>query len=64
VDVNDVAKNNIQANTEIEEIPVYTKKQIEDIYNAQDAEEIRGAKPRFLKMSRLAMNCNRWYAGL
>jgi acyl dehydratase len=48
-DVNEVAKRNIQANTEIEEIPVYTKKQIEDIYNAQDAEEIRGAKPRFFE---------------
>jgi len=49
-DVNEVAKRNIQANTEIEEIPVYTKKQIEDIYNAQDAEEIRGAKPASSKM--------------
>src|SRR5271157_5091513 len=47
VDVNDVARMNAHANTEIEQIPVYTKKEIEDIYNAQDAEEIRGAKPRY-----------------
>jgi len=35
VDVNDVAQRNVQANTELEEIPVYTKKEIEDIYNAR-----------------------------
>ena len=34
-------------NTEIEKVPVYTKKEIEEIYNAQDAEEIRGANPRY-----------------
>ena len=49
VDVNDVSKRNVQANTELEVIPVYTKKEIEDIYNAQDAEEIRGAKPRYFE---------------
>jgi hypothetical protein len=47
IDINDVTRLNTHANTEIEKIPVYTKKEIEDIYNAQDAEEIRGSKPRY-----------------
>jgi acyl dehydratase len=47
IDINDVTRLNTHANTEIEKIPVYTKKEIEDIYNAQDAEEIRGARPRY-----------------
>ena len=47
VDVNDVTRLNAHANTEIEEIPVYTKKEIEEIYAAQDREEIRGANPRY-----------------
>ena len=47
VDVNDVTRLNAHANTEIEETPVYTKKEIEEIYAAQDREEIRGANPRY-----------------
>ncbi len=47
VDVNEVARLNAHANTEIEQIPVYTKKEIEEIYAAQDAEQIRGANPRY-----------------
>jgi len=61
VDVNEVARLNAHANTEMEEIPTYTKQQMEEIYAAQDAEEIRGATPRYWKMSGLATNCNRWY---
>ena len=47
VDINDVTRLNAHANTEIEETPVYTKKEIEEIYAAQDQEEIRGANPRY-----------------
>ena len=47
VDVNDVTRLNAHANTEIEETPVYTKKEIEEIYAAQDREDIRGANPRY-----------------
>ena len=47
VDVNEVARLNAHANTEIEQIPVYTKKEIEEIYAAQDTEQIRGANPRY-----------------
>ena len=47
IDINDVTRLNAHANTEIEKIPVYNKKEIEDIYNAQDAEEIRGSRPRY-----------------
>jgi len=47
VDVNEVARLNSYANTEIEKTPSYTEKELEDIYNAQDAEEIRGANPRY-----------------
>jgi acyl dehydratase len=47
VDVNEVTRLNSQANTEIEKIPTYTRKEIEDIYAAQDAEEISGATPRY-----------------
>jgi acyl dehydratase len=49
VDINDVKRLNAHADTEIEKIPVYTDKEIQDIYNAQDAEEIRGAKPRYFE---------------
>jgi hypothetical protein len=47
VDVNEVARLNAHANTEMEEIPTYTKQQMEEIYAAQDAEEICGATPRY-----------------
>ena len=47
VDINEVTRLNAHANTEIEKIPVYTKKEIEEIYAAQDREEIRGANPRY-----------------
>ena len=47
VDVNEVTRINAHANTEIEEIPEYTKKEIEEIYLAQDREEVRGAIPRY-----------------
>jgi acyl dehydratase len=49
VDINDVKRMNAHADTEIEKIPVYTDKELQDIYNAQDAEEIRGAKPRYFE---------------
>ncbi len=47
IDVNEVTRLNAYANTEIEKIPVYTKKEMEEIYAAQDREEIRGANPRY-----------------
>ena len=47
---------NAHANTEIEKIPVYTKKEIEEIYAAQDAEKSAARSPAIGKMLRSAMS--------
>ena len=47
VDINDVKRLNAHANTEIEKISEYSDKELKEIYDAQDREEIRGANPRY-----------------
>jgi len=47
VDVNKIKELNIYAKTNLDKIPEYTEKEMQEIYSAQDREEIRGANPRY-----------------